>query len=232
MKTFHFGLAMLLSGAVALPAHADIRITEVAPWSSGSSNSPLGADWFELTNTGTSSVDITGWKMDDSSASFASAVALVGISSIAAGESVIFIESSSDLGASFRDLWFGVGTPAGLQFGHYSGSGVGLSTGGDGVNIFNAAGIIQASVSFGTSPTSPFPTFDNAAGLNNAAISTLSVVGTSGAFAAIGDANEIGSPGAIAAVPEPETYAMMLAGLGLIGLAARKGRHGDRRIQA
>src|SRR5262249_15031211 len=37
-------------------------ISEVAPWSSG--NSPVGADWFELSNTGTNNLDITGWKMD------------------------------------------------------------------------------------------------------------------------------------------------------------------------
>jgi len=30
------------------------------------------------------------------------------------------------------------------------------------------------------------------------------------------------SPFAIAAVPEPETYAMLLAGLGLVGVAARR----------
>ena len=88
------------------------------------------------------------------------------------------------------------------------------------MNIYNSAGVLQANVSFGTSPTGPFPTFDNAAGLNNTAISTLSVAGTNGAFVATNDPNEIGSPGAI---PEPQTYAMLLmGGLGLIGTALRK----------
>ncbi|HOS45355.1 MAG TPA: lamin tail domain-containing protein, partial [Paludibacter sp.] len=42
---------------------AQIRITEVM------SQSGTGGteDWFELTNFGTTSVDITGWKMDDNS---------------------------------------------------------------------------------------------------------------------------------------------------------------------
>ena len=44
-------------------------ISEVAPWSSG--NSPVGADWFEVTNTGAITVNLTGWRMDDSSPSFA-----------------------------------------------------------------------------------------------------------------------------------------------------------------
>src|SRR6185503_21298459 len=58
-------------------------ISEVAPWSSGSS--PVGADWFEVTNIGPSTADITGWKMDDISESPAGAALLNGITSIAPG---------------------------------------------------------------------------------------------------------------------------------------------------
>src|SRR5262249_1854086 len=61
-----------------------IIISEVAPWSSG--NSPLGADWFEVTNIGSAAVDITGWKMDDNSNDFGVAVPLSGITSIGPGE--------------------------------------------------------------------------------------------------------------------------------------------------
>ena len=173
-------------------------ISEVAPWSSG--NSPLGADWFEVTNTGTSAVGLTGWKMDDNSNTFAAAVPLSGITSIAPGESVIFIESSAPATVvpAFKSLWFGANPPAGLQIGTYSGSGVGLSTGGDAVNLFDAAGTLQAKVTFGTSPAGPtFATFNNAVGLNNSAISQLSVLGVTGAFVAAGDAKEIGSPGTV-----------------------------------
>ena len=87
-------------------------ISEVAPWSSG--NSPVGADWFEVTNIGAEPVDITGWKVDDSSESPAAAVSLNGITSIAPGESVIFIETD-DLAATaalFRATWFGASPPA------------------------------------------------------------------------------------------------------------------------
>ena len=104
------------------------------------------------------------------------------------------------------------------------GSGVGLSTGGDAVNVFNASGVLQANVVFKDSPGSaPYATFDNALGLNGVTISKLSAIGVNGAFAAAQDASEIGSPGSIAAaVPEPSTYALMLAGLGLVGFIARK----------
>jgi uncharacterized protein YjiK len=183
-----------------VPPVPTLIISEVAPWSSG--NSPVvAADWFEVTNTGSIAVDITGWKMDDNSNSFATAVPLSGITSIAAGESVIFLEASATnpsatVIANFKSVWFGSNVPPALQVGTYEGGGVGLSTGGDAVNLYDSTGVLKANVSFANSPAGPsFPTFDNWAGTNNAAISQLSVVGVHEAFAAAGDANEIGSPG-------------------------------------
>lgn len=173
-----------------------VYISEVAPWSSG--NSPIGADWFEVTNGGSSALDITGWRVDDGSASFASSAALNGVTSIAAGQSAIFIEGGATQIASFITTWFGGVQPANVQIGYYSGGGLGLSTSGDGVNLFDSTGTNKASVSFGTSPASaPFATFNNAAGLNNATLTTLSAVGQNGAFIAPGDAAEIGSPGSV-----------------------------------
>ena len=58
-------------------------------------------------------------------------------------------------------------------------------------------------MAFGASPSGPFPTFDNAAGLNNATISILSAAGVNGAFVAANDINEKGSPGTIGAPATP-----------------------------
>ncbi|MFB2878171.1 SdiA-regulated domain-containing protein [Floridanema aerugineum] len=187
-------------------APSPLIVSEVAPWASG--NSSLGADWFELTNTSSSAVNITGWKMDDDSNSFTTAVALNGITSIAPGESVIFLESSTPttIIPNFKSLWFGSNAPANLQIGTYTGSGIGLGTGGDAVNIFNATGTKITGISFGASTaTAPFKTFDNAAGLQNSAVSTLSTVGVNGAFVAASTPNEIGSPGQIANVNQAPT---------------------------
>jgi len=178
------------------PGHPSLFISEVAAWGN---NSPVGADWFEVTNNGNKAADITGWKMDDNSGLFSSAVALNGIATIAPGESVIFIETD-DLptkAALFLSTWFGSNAPAGLQIGSYSGTSVGLGGGGDAVNLFDGTGLLQASVIFGASPTGTLATFNNAAALNNATISTLSAVGVNGAFKAAGDSNEIGSPGTV-----------------------------------
>ncbi|MEK7948955.1 SdiA-regulated domain-containing protein [Luteolibacter soli] len=169
-----------------------IRVTEVAPWSSG--NSAVAADWFELTNTGSSAVNITGWKMYDSSGGFGSAGPLSGVTSIAPGESVIFVDGASKV-AGFSTNWFGANPPSGLQIGSYSGPG--LSTGGDAVTIYDPTGLVMASVTFGASTPVPGPylTFDNTAGLDATAISALSAIGQNGAFYSAATTNEIGSPG-------------------------------------
>jgi len=207
-----------IAAAFAGSAQAQVRITEVAPWSSG--NSPVvAADWFEVTNFGATAVNISGWKVDDNSNSFASSLALSGITSIGAGQSVIFVEGSAATATNFVTNWFGGNAPAGFQIGFYSGSSIGLSTNGDAVNLYNGSGVLQANVSFGASAAvGPFATFDNSNGANNVTLSTLSVVGTNGAYS-VAAGTEIGSP---SAVPEPETYAMLLAGLAMIGGIARR----------
>jgi hypothetical protein len=149
-------------------------------------------------------VSITGWKVDDNSHAFGSAVALNGVTSIAPGESVIFIESATPTTtiAAFKSLWFGASPPANPQVGTYTGSGIGLGSAGDEVVLFDASGAIITGVGFGASPTgSVIGTFDNATGAGTTALpfptlATLSFTGTNGAFLAT-DNKEIGSPGTI-----------------------------------
>src|SRR5262249_20665557 len=104
--------------------------------------------------------------------------------------------------ANFESLWFGANPPAGLQVGSYSGSGVGLSSNGDAVNLFDAGGNLITGVQFGGSPRGPFATFDNSAGLGSSpsplpSLTTLTSIGAVGAFVAAGDTSEIGSPGTL-----------------------------------
>ncbi len=197
-------------------AQITLSVTEVH--STGSSNSTYARDWFELTNFGAAPVDITGWAMDDSSASFLTSVPLSGITTINPGQSVAFIETG-DLatnGPIFAAAWFGGNVPPSFVVASYNGSGVGLSSTGDAVNIYDSVGNLITSVSFGAATTGI--SFDNAAGLTGS-ISTLSQVGVNGAFNSFAG-SEVGSPGVIAAaVPEPAS--LMLIGTAVVTMAGR-----------
>ncbi len=181
------------SPAVSAAGTTPIFISEIHP--SGSGNGSYNADWFEVTNIGFTTVNIAGWKMDDNSNAFASAVALRGVTSIPPGKSAIFFEgdatgaNDSAIIASFSTAWFGTAAPpAGFLIGAYGGAGVGLGTGGDSVNLFDASGARITGTSFGAAPTSsPLPTFDNTAGAASTTlplptVSALSATGFNGAF--------------------------------------------------
>jgi predicted extracellular nuclease len=175
-------------------ADNEILITEINP--SGNSSS-YQADWFELSNNSASAVSLVGWKMDDNSNAFANSVALRGLSSIAAGSSVIFLESNAagsndaTILANFSKAWFGTSTPpSGFLVGFYGGSGVGLSASTDAVNVFDAAGNLVSSVNFGSA--SGTASFDNKSGASS--VSRLSVAGVNGASVSFNGA-ETGSPG-------------------------------------
>jgi hypothetical protein len=204
------GMAIVvgLMPATAHAATSPVIVSEVAPWGSGTSS--YGSDWWELTNVSAAPVDITGWKIDDNSNSFALAVPLSGVTMIAAGQSVIFIEltgteTASGTEAAFENAWFGSAIPTGFTIGTYTGTGVGLSATSDAVNVFDSGGNLMAGVAFGASTTNV--SFDNAAGITNTGstdgtISTLSVIGTNGAFKG-SDNLETGSPGTIANTVSP-----------------------------
>jgi len=225
-------LAAALALACAATTRAGIVITEVDPTGSsavsgtGGTSNGYTADWFELTNTGASAVDITGWKMDDNSHAFANAVGLRGVTSIAAGQSVVFVEGLADgstdatIQANFKTAWFGANVPANFTIGGYGGTSVGLSATADEVNIYDSLGNRVTGVGFPASTLGV--SFDNSAGVGGTTdplplISTTSVAGTNGAFTA--PTGEVGSPG-VAATPEPGTLALL--GLGSIGVLIRR----------
>jgi hypothetical protein len=145
---------------------------------------------------------------------------MIDITTIGAGESVVFIESAAGAGiASFRTFWGGL---TGVQVGFYSGSGVGLSSGGDGVGLFNASNALVTQVSFGaaTSGSSFFWGYDLAGSIDpsyNGLVSTVGTIGTQVAAAASGD---VGSIGSAIGVPAPGALAL----LGVAGIVGRRRR--------
>jgi hypothetical protein len=151
-------ISLLVLGAVqTAQAQTMLRVTEAM--SSGGT-----PDWFELTNISESPINISGFKVDDNSFNFANAVILQGVSEIAPGERVVFVESATNYLNSFQTFW----GSNNLQVGNYSGSGIGLSSGGDGVIIFDASGIEVTRVSFGpaTAGKSFYWGYDNVGNFN------------------------------------------------------------------
>jgi autotransporter-associated beta strand protein len=188
-----------LIAPLTAPARAAgiIRITEVM------SNSGTGgtADWFELTNYGDEAVDISGWKMDDESQTFASGVALTGISSIASGTSVVFIEGTSTTASNFKTYWGGSVT-TGVAVGSYTGGGVSLGSGGDKVTIYNSAGTLITQVTFGAATTGRSFYWTYTADGTVVTSAALSTSGQLGAFTSGSSPANQGSPGAAITVAE------------------------------
>ena len=153
-------IATLTLTLTPLVGYSQFLITEVD--AAGSGNVNYGADWFELTYTGGAPVNISGWRMDDSSASASTSVALRGITTIQPGQSIIFLEGNATgttdttISNNFIAAWFGSSASAGLTLGFYGGSGVGLSTtAGDGITVFDSSSNLVASVTFGLPRSEP-----------------------------------------------------------------------------
>ncbi len=229
------GYAFAAVALLTSPVSAQLRITEVM------SSSGVGgtADWFEVTNYSSSPVTLTGSRMDDNSFNFLSSVELFGVASVAAGDSAVFVETSTlDPAAeitAFRTFWGGSAT--GAAIGYYSGSGISFSSNGDGVVVFDALGGEQSPrTSFGAATTgSSFywaygPTGDFVSGYGSQSAGVVSAVGTvpGSSFdqvtflSATSLPQNIGSPGdAAVAVPEPSSLGLA-AGLVAAGVAARR----------
>ena len=220
--------ALLSSQAMAA---FDLQITEMF---GGIESPPSGDnvtdDWFEVTNFGT-----TAWTsadgdlyFDDDSADAGAADLMAGITSIAPGESVVFVDESPTVGGPNIALWLsiwstpltndGVGIP---QVGTYAGSGMSNDS-PDGATLFldtafdgaDPGDIIDAE----TYPNPMRPdrlgrTYDSFQG----GFSSLQVT-NAGPNADGFDL--IGSPGYL--TPEPSTFVLFGFGLAVAGLRRRK----------
>jgi hypothetical protein len=192
---------------ITATAQAQLRITEVEPAQADG----LHQDWWELTNLGSTPVDLMGFKFDDSSAAIATSVTLSTASLvIAPGESIVFVDTlTPDL---FR-AWWGPGLDPDTKIITYTSSGLGLSASSDAVNIWNASDTLVDSVTFGQATTGVSFGYDLGANV----FGGLSQLGVGGAFAALQN-GDIGSPGLVV-VPEPSNGKFLLILSGFLILA-------------
>lgn len=211
----------ILLGANFSQAASILRITEVM--SQGDIR-----DWFELTNYGDTAATITNYRVDDNTFSVTNSLALNGITSIAPGESVIFIEG--EVGdelvdvATFKANW---SLGSGVQVGGYAGSGISFGSGGDSTTLFTNTlanggtelpgpfgGAIRVTFGTATTGTSFQWTYDS-----DGASLTAATLSTSGTTWLNGGTSMLATPGLV-----PEPSAILLSGLGALGLISRRRR--------
>jgi len=139
LKTFTLTLILgvLLSTSTS---QALILISEI-------NSNGTGGDFFEIYNSGTTEVDLTGWRWTDRDLKAWSTGFTLNSSTLLAGETAV-IPVASSLGgtpsaiATFKAAW---GLSDSVKLIGYTGAGAGLGS-GDGVLLFNSSGNLAASL--------------------------------------------------------------------------------------
>jgi hypothetical protein len=213
--------ALLATAAIIAPtaAQADLRITEFMYQGASSGN----REFFELTNISNSSFDITGWSYNDDNPNnpvlFGSSFGV-----LAANESIILTEMAA---ADFRTYW---NLPSSVRI--FSIGGNSNLGNADTINIYNssvqsAATLVDSVTYSGTMPgisrNRPVGVTGNIA---NAQFANSALGDAYGSHLAPTNPADLANPGSfpVAAVPEPASWALMIAGFALIGATARRTR--------
>jgi hypothetical protein len=193
----------LLSGFLtlisALSLQAQLAITETMSSESTNLGTGLvvaGPDYWELSNFGTNSIDLTGYIFNDSDATRggdANSSVFNGVT-IAAGESIILVQSGTPVVTrdDFINWWGAAQLPANLQVLFYSGNG--LSASGDSVVLWAPTAASDADyvdrADFAEAVRGHSFTYNPTTGI----FGTISSNGVNGAFKAVTSDDE-GSPG-------------------------------------
>lgn len=204
-----------------------LLITEVHP-----TGSAVQQDWWELTSFDSRPISLQGYRFDDDSRSLATAFVITQDVVIHPGQSIVFVESTASrpmTPEAFR-AWWGDQVPGSTPIIVYQGPGLGLSSSGDAVYLWNAAATEDSDflcgVTFGASPTEVRRTFvydpDHPepqypfGGL----LTTTAQLGVDGAI--LSTLGDVGSPGRV--VDVPALHLDIVAGLGLLQWSAVPGR--------
>ncbi|MFM9957184.1 MAG: lamin tail domain-containing protein [Phycisphaerales bacterium] len=205
---------LALSAVLALTGAASgaLVVTEVMAQTTSGTSSTINGDWWELTNTGGSSINLAGYQWADTEdqlggptpqPNFFPAI------TINAGESIIILEEAAANEAAWRTNWSVsaalqiLGTDEMLPSPGVTDTFSGLSSSGDGVFFYSPAGALLSSYTYGVNVRgTSWEASRSGADLG------LSVVGENGAIRAAN--NDIGSPGT--SVPAPAMLPVVALG--------------------
>jgi MYXO-CTERM domain-containing protein len=206
-------IAIVALAGIANAASAALVITEVQAQTTAGTASTINGDWWELTNTGNTAVNLAGYQWADSEDALGGATPQPNFFPsllLNPGQSVIVLEEAAANEAAFRTNWSIpssvaiLGTDEMLPSQGVTDTFSGLSSGGDAVFFYSPSGSLLSSYVFGAITRGT--TFEADRSGNNLG---LSVVGENGAYRATN--GDIGSPGT--SVPAPgAAAALVLAG--------------------
>jgi len=222
-------LTLAAGSLLAASASAQLVITEAMTNSSHPGGAANG-DWWELTNTGASTIDLTGYYWDDDGPSGNDGALFPSID-ILAGQSLVIVDENSSNVADFVTAWGGGFTA--ISAADFTGPDPfsGLSASGDQIQLWDAdpnagpANLVAEVLDTGNQ-SSPNAGFTFAWDQSGNSLGR-SADGVDGAFVAPGNGDggvgtDVGSPG-FAAVPEPGFYGA-LVGLLALGFAVVRRR--------
>ena len=123
---------------------ANLLITEV-------NSNATGGDFFELYNSGSTDIDLSGWQWNDSQATFGgtTAVTFASGTTLAAGQVLVVFAGASSGVAAFKTAW-GLGSGVTVYANATAGPGLGK---GDAVVVFDASGNVVASFNYNDTAT-------------------------------------------------------------------------------
>ena len=186
---------LLLLPALALPLSAQLRITEVMS-NSNHSDTAANGDWFEITNTGATAVNIAGYSFDDddrisgASGGFPPYV-------LQSGASMIVLNDAPD--TTFRSLWnldLSIRVISKSEISNFPG----LGSAGDEVNLFNNSGGLVDRFTFGAATEGfSFAKYNDGQSVPGG-LSSNSVLG---AYESDDPSDDVASPGISSDVPSP-----------------------------
>lgn len=207
-------LASNASGTVTAQAtltvtpRPNLVVTEVSAAQSTNGAASGHSDWWEVSNLGNFSVDLYGYKLDDSSATRATAYTITNHVNVAPGESVILVEGMS--AQAFRNWWGSINLPSNLQIISYSGSGLGLGGSGDSVVLWNPGATSDSDFIAGASFGAATPGVTFGYNPDTGIFGGLSTLGEYGAFRSV-ESDDIGSPGYIRTPQQARFYSSVLS---------------------
>ena len=173
---------------VAVPPSYDLAVTEIMA-NSNDADAAVNADWFEITNYGTTSINLGGFSWDDNTNVAGSSV--FPAINVAPGEAVVVWAGTAANEAAFRTRWIMHPSTQVVVSSQLTGAFQNLSSSADAVVLYDtsATAVEICNAIYNSTLPGKSVEFDTA----NAVYLGNAVVGVRGAWASLG--NDVGSPG-------------------------------------